>query len=182
MAGETVFPERKRCRACARALGQDGAPVLLGLFCGATCAGMPEPVSRASDAPRECRTERDGVWQFKRRYRSVAEIPGRLREESSASWYWCTGHCGHLHIGHSRIDLNREQFRMLQSPADLADLLVKLRGKATRKEVAAVAGVRPIRIKELEEGAGHPDGMVTLFKVLGAYRVRPGVALHNGIR
>lgn len=179
MAVEKLFPERQRCKKCSKGLGSGAAAVFLGLFCSAHCAGMAEPASDPSLAPRECRTERGGVWVFKRRYRSVGEIPARIRDDVSVDHYWCH-HCGALHIGHSRIDTAREQFRMLHSPKDLSTLLVKLRGKATRKQVAEVAGVRPIRLKELEEGIGHPDSLVTLFKVLGAYRTRPGVALHAG--
>lgn len=178
MVAEKLFPERQRCKKCSKGLGPAGAAVFLGLFCSPRCAGIAEPATDVGRAPRECRTERGGVWEFKRRYRSVGEIPARIRDDASVDHYWCD-HCGSLHIGHSRIDPNREQFRMLQSPDDLADLLVKLRGKATRKQVAEIAGVRPIRLKELEEGIGHPESLTTLFKVLGAYRTRPGVALRT---
>lgn len=177
MASETLFPERQRCRECGKKLGQDGAAVLLGLHCSAKCAGMAVAVDDAQRAPRECRTQRDGVWVFKRRYRSRAEVPLRLLEDPSSTIYWCTGHCGHLHVGHSRIDLGREQFRMLQSPDDLGEMLIKLRGHATRKQVAEVAGIRPIRLKELEEpGSAERIDLGALFKVLAVYRTRPGVA------
>ncbi|WP_309082214.1 hypothetical protein [Zhihengliuella sp.] len=43
--------------------------------------------------------------------------------------------------------------------------------------MAEVAGIRPIRLKELETGVDHPEGLKTLGKVLRAYRVRLGVAL-----
>ncbi|MCY1718483.1 helix-turn-helix transcriptional regulator [Microbacterium sp. SL62] len=179
MASETLFPTRQRCKACQKALGGGGAEVLLGLYCSARCAGMAAPVTDPTAAPRECKTQRDGQWVFKRRYRSISEIPERIREDASTDHYWCRNHCGALHIGHSRINPGTEQFRMLQNPADLADLLVKLRGHATRKQVAEVAGVRPIRLKELEEGIGHPESMATLFKVLAALCVRAGVALRT---
>lgn len=179
---EMMFPERQRCKACSKGLGAAGAPVFLGLFCSPRCAGLAQLHPDPARAPRECKTERDGRWEFKRRYRSVGEIPVKIREDASVSHYWCTNHCGHLHIGHSRIDLNKEQFRMLQGPDDLADLLVKLRGHATHKQVAEVAGIRPIRLKELEEGKGHPESIVTLFKVLDVYRTRPGVALRSAGR
>ena len=72
----------------------------------------------------------------------------------------------------------REKFRMFEDLAvDLPDLLIKLRGQATRKQVAEVAGVRPIRLKELEEGLKHPEGLETPGKVLRVYRVRLGVAM-----
>lgn len=180
---ETLFPERQRCKKDAKRLGGPGVPVYLGLYCSPRCAGLAEPHAVAERAPRECKTQRDGRWEFKRRYRSDTEIPGRLRDDPSANWYWCTGHCGHLHIGHSRIDLEREEFRMLTGPQDLADLLVKLRGGATRTQVAAVAGIRPIRLKELEEpGIADRVDLSALFKVLDVYRTRPGVALKTGTR
>ncbi|MFJ2355611.1 hypothetical protein [Frigoribacterium sp. NPDC087798] len=82
------------------------------------------------------------------------------------------------HIGHSRLDLTREQFRILSDVDDLADLLMKLRGHATRKQVAEAAGVHPIRLKELEEpGTAERVDLGALFKVLAVLRARPGVAL-----
>lgn len=40
-----------------------------------------------------------------------------------------------------------------------------------------MAGVRPVRLKELEECLKHPEGLETLGKVLRVYRVRLGVAM-----
>lgn len=181
MATERLFPERQRCKSCSKGLGADGAAVFLGLFCTPRCAGLAPLYTDAARAPRECRTERGGRWEFKRRYRSDIEIPEKIRADASTSWYWCTNHCGSLHIGHSRLDLDREQFRMLSGEADLADLLVKLRGAATRKQVAEVAGIRPIRLKELEEpGTAERVDLGALFAVLHVYRTRAGVALRSG--
>ncbi|MFD4945556.1 hypothetical protein ACFWNT_24250 [Streptomyces sp. NPDC058409] len=174
-----LFPERQRCKKCGKGLGlrpQD--PVLFGLYCTPRCAGIANPAARPEDAPRECTTMRDGKKVFKRVYRSVGEIPDRLREDPSTSWYTCAS--GHLHIGHTRMG-EREKFRMFEDLAvDLPDLLVKLRGQATRRQVAEVAGVRLIRLKELEEGVEHPEGLKTLGKVLKVYRVRLGVAMQTG--
>lgn len=172
---ERLFPERQRCKGCSRALGADGAPVLLGLHCSPRCARVAAPVTAPANAPRECRTQRDGAWVFKRRYRSVSEIPDKIRQDPSSSWYWC-GHCSHLHLGHTRMGAH-EEFRGLGDLSDLGDLLVKLRGHATHKQVAAVAGVRPVRIKELEEGKPHPESLAVLFAVLKAYRCKLGVVL-----
>lgn len=174
---ETVFPQRQRCKACRGGLGRTvHDPVLFGLYCSPRCAGIAAPATRAADAPRECVTQREGRWDFKRRYRSESEIPDRLREDPSTSWYAC-GHCGHFHVGHTRMG-TAERFRMFEDLGeDLPDLLVKLRGQATRKQVAEVAGVRPIRLKELEEGTGHPENLATLQKVMRVYRVRLGAAL-----
>lgn len=173
---ERLFPDRRRCKSCAKGLGAAGDPVLFGLYCSPRCAGLAQLHEDAQSAPRECRTQRDGAWVFKRRYRSHSEVPERTRADATGDLYWCN-HCGHLHYGHNRIDL-AEEFRMLAEPKDLADVLVKLRGAATRKEVAAVAGVRPIRLKELEEpGTAERIDLDALFKVLKVLRARPGVAL-----
>ncbi|MGI8307062.1 hypothetical protein [Saccharopolyspora hattusasensis] len=172
-----AFPERQRCKACGKGLGlraQD--PVLLGLYCSPKCAKVAEQATRPEDAPRECRTQRDDKWVWKRRYRSEGEIPDRLRSDVSTSGYWC-GHCGHLHLGHTRVG-ERERFRMFEDLVeDLPDLLGKLRGQATHKQVAEVAGIRPIRLKGLETGVEHLEGLKTLSKVLRVYRVRLGVAM-----
>ncbi|MDP9903213.1 helix-turn-helix domain-containing protein [Arthrobacter bambusae] len=175
---ETLFPVRQRCKKCGKALGRDLATVLFGLYCSPSCAGMAEPSKDAGDSrtPRECKTMREGKWEFKRRYRSVQEIPDLIREDPSTNWYTC-GHCGAIHVGHSRLG-EAEQFRMVHVQSDIADVLVKRRGLATIAQVAKVAGVRPIRLKELENGVAHPDGMATLLKVAPVL----GLSLGFGIR
>ncbi|MFF4410709.1 hypothetical protein [Streptomyces sp. NPDC001404] len=175
---EKLFPARQRCKTCGKGLGLSAQdPVYLGLYRTPRCAGMAAPALRPEDAPRGCRTQRDGTWVFKRRYRSEQEIPAKLRDDASMSWYWCEESCGTIHVGHTRMG-KREKFQMFEDlAADLPDLLTKLRGQATRKQVAEVAGVRPVRLKELEEDLKHPEGLETLGKVLGVYRVRLGVAM-----
>jgi|SRR5699024_8207734 len=173
---EMLFPKRQRCKTCRGGLGTTVKdPVLFGLYCSPRCAGISAPATRPADAPRECTTVREGQKVFKRVYRAESEIPDKLREDPSTSWYTCAS--GHIHIGHSRMG-TAEKFRMFMDLGeDLPDLLVKLRGKATRKQVAEVAGVRPVRLKELEEGIGHEKNLETLQRVLRVYRVRLGVAL-----
>lgn len=174
---EMLFPERQRCKACRGNLGktvQD--PVYLGLYCSPRCAGMAEPAKSPESAPRECKTQRDGGWVWKRRYRSEREIPDKIRQDPSTDSYRC-GHCGALHVGHSRMG-EAETFRMLNSPDDLADFLVKRRGKATHTQVAKAAGVQPIRLKELENPKkGQKIDVHVLFAVLGILSTRPGVAM-----
>lgn len=175
---EKMFPHRQRCKTCSKKLGEAGAPVWLGLYDSARCALIADPVREAVDAPRECRTQRDGRWAFKRRYRFTGEIPGRIHDDPSISHYSC-GHCGHWHVGHSRIG-EAETFRMFTEVTDIGDFLLKRRGRATRKQVAEAAGVRPIRLKELEEGIDHAQNLVTLFKVFAVLGSRPGVAMRGG--
>ena len=178
MVQEKRFPERQRCRKCAQKLGGPGVPVYQGLYCTPRCAGMAELVLDAANAPRECKTERGGRWEFKRRYRSEIEIPGKLREDPSTSWYTCQ-HCGHLHIGHSRIDLATETHRVLGDRAALADFLVKSRGTATHKQIAEVAKIRPIRLKELEDPNSEKVDLNAFFAVLAVYRIKLAAVLRE---
>ena len=175
---EKLFPERQRCKTCSKKLGGPGVPVYLGLHCSPLCAGIAEPHQDAASAPRECKTERKGQWEFKRRYRSESEIPGNLRGDPSTNWYTCR-HCGHLHIGHSHIDLTKESHRVLGDRVALSDLLVKSRGHATLKQVSEVAKIRPIRLKELEDPASDKFDANALFAVLGVYRLKLAAVLRE---
>ncbi|HEU5223060.1 MAG TPA: hypothetical protein VFU07_05190 [Candidatus Lumbricidophila sp.] len=169
---ETLFPARTRCKSCRKALGANNAPVLRGLYCSPKCAGVtaPSPDPEHPNTPRECRTQYDGKWVFKRRYRSVAEIPARISDDPSTSSYWC-GHCGHLHVGRTLVELPRAQNRGLRNRSDLADLLVKARGHATHKQVGDAAGIRPIRVKEWEDASNDSPSLLALFGLLRVYRL-----------
>jgi len=169
---DVLFPKRQRCKACGKKLENI---VVLGLYDSYRCAEMAPPAKTPDEAPRECKTERDGVWQFKRRYRSESEIPTKLREDPSSNWYWCASSCGNLHIGHARVKLERESQRVVRSRTELADVLVKARGNATHRQVAAVAGVRPIRLKELEDPKSPSVDLDTLFKVFDVYKLKLSV-------
>lgn len=173
---EMKFPERKRCKACGKKLGSGTDLVYLGMYDTPRCAGLSEPVTDPAAAPRECVTTRQGRQVFKRRYRHELEVPDVRRVDPSTSLYVC-GHCGHLHLGHARMG-ESESFRKLRGPAELGEVLVKLRGSATRKQVAEAAGIRPIRLKELEEGADRVD-LAALFKVLDVLRASPGIVMRS---
>jgi len=167
---EKLFPQRQRCKKCGKGLGLKSTDaVYLGLYCTPRCAGMANPPTRPQDAPRECTTVRDGKAVFKRRYRSDFEVLDKIAQDPSTSLYWCNI-CGHRHAGHTRMG-EAESLRVFRSPEDLRDLLVKRRGQASVAQVAKAAGVRPIRLKELEAGIKHEEGLDTLFKVLAVLRV-----------
>lgn len=175
---EKLFPERRRCKACGKGLGLKASdPVLKGLYCTPRCAGMAQPATDPAAAPRECVTQRDGGWAWKRRYRSASEVPDKIAQDPSTNLYWC-GHCGNLHVGHTRIG-TPEAFRMFESREDLADLLVKLRGAATHRQVGAAAGIRPIRIKEWEDAKFDAPSLEALFKLLRVYNARLGSELRR---
>ncbi len=171
---EKLFPERQRCKKCGKGLGLKSTdPVYLGLYCTPRCAGMAVPASRPDDdrTPRGCRTMRDGAWQFKKRYRSEQEIPDRLREDPSTSWYWCTESCGHLHVGRTLVETKRAENRGLRDRAAIADMLVKARGHATHKQVGEAIKSRPIRVKEWEDASFDAPSIEVLFKLLAVYRI-----------
>lgn len=176
---EKLFPERQRCKACRGGFGEideyGNIGALDGLYCSYRCAGAAEPSKDPARNPRECVTQRDGKWQFKRRFRSMSEVPDKLRDDPSSTQYWCSN-CRLIHTGHSRIDTSKEKFRVFREIDELSETLIKARGQATRKQVAEAAGVRPIRLKELEEGIEHPENLKTLFAVVRVLQLKVGVA------
>lgn len=179
---ETLFPQRQRCKTCRSGLGaRAGDPVLMGLYCSSKCASMATPATQPTAAPRECKTQRDGSWVFKRRYRSEHEIPDKIRQDPSTNWYWC-GHCGHLHVGRTLVELKKADSRGLRERKDLSDLLVKARGKATLKQVGSAAGIRPIRIKEWENPDFDAPSLDALFKLLRVYRIDLAAAFTSPCR
>lgn len=174
---EKLFPERSRCKTCGKGLGLRAEdPVYSGLYCTPKCAKMPALARKPDLAPRECVTQRDGEWVWKRRYRSEGEIPDRVLQDGTSS-YECQ-HCHHLHVGRSLVDLKRAANRHLRSRADIADMLQKSRGNATLKQVAQFAGIRPIRIKEWEDPDFDTPSMDALFVLVGVYRMDLVAVLH----
>lgn len=190
---EKLFPIRKRCKACGHGLGTSSQTsrtkdkhrrplVVRGLYCSYRCASMAEPGTDITTAPRSCKTQRDGAWAWKNAYRSIEEIPAPIRAEKSSSHYWCDV-CGLLHIGHQRVDLAKEATRRLDDPADLCDMLVKMRGNATHRQIADALndrGMKPkvngARIKEAEDPS-HDTGMRVVIALLNLYRSRLVVLL-----
>lgn len=159
---ETYFPKRQRCKACGKKLGEI---VLKKQFCSYKCAGHPGP---AKVPPRECAYERDGKQIMKRRFRCEEEIPDTIKSKPDASIYECSN-CLFLHTGTAVARTVKEQ-KSVGSMEELAEVLVKKRGKATRTTVGKVAGIRPIRIKEIEECADKIDPEA-LFALLKLYRL-----------
>ncbi|MFZ2242791.1 MAG: hypothetical protein WAV90_25105 [Gordonia amarae] len=162
---DTLFPQRQRCKACR---GKLDDKVLSGLYCSYRCAGHPLPTTDAAKAPRECAYVRDGRTVFKRRYRCEGEIPGTVTSRPDVSVYRCA-HCLYLHTG-TAVARNLKASKAVGSVAELAELLTKARGQATRSVVAKAAGIRPIRVKELEEGAERVNP-TALFALLRLYRI-----------
>ncbi|KMV19639.1 hypothetical protein ACT17_06265 [Mycolicibacterium conceptionense] len=162
---ETTFPERQRCKTCRGKLDQT---VLNGLFCSYRCAKHPEPAIDPAKAPRECAYQRDGRTVFKRQFRAESEIPDTILSRPDVSVYRCK-HCLFIHTG-TAVARTVKESKSIGSMAELSEVLIKARGKATRTTVGKVAGVRPIRIKEIEEGADRVDPEA-LFALLRLYRI-----------
>lgn len=174
---EMLFPKRQRCKTCGKKLGDQAHPeVYLGLYDTPGCATMAEPSNDPAKAPRQCVTVRDGKTVFKRRYRSMVEVPDVIADDPSVNVYWC-GHCGHLHVGHSRLS-GPENLFVVKDRAALAGWLVKLRGKATHVQVVKAAHsrganknrVKAIRLKEWEDPSFDSPSLETLFAVLPLYQ------------
>lgn len=166
---EILFPRRQRCKTCR---GGFKSHVLEGLYCSYKCANHPTPASNPADAPRECAYERDGKFVFKRKFRCEQEIPGTIMSKPDVSVYVCK-HCLYLHTGTAVARTVKEQ-KSVGSMAELSEVLVKMRGDATRTAVGKVAGIRPIRVKEIEEGAERIDP-AALFALLKLYRINLSV-------
>lgn len=162
---ETTFPERQRCKTCR---GGFKTHVLDGLYCSYKCAKHPEPTKDPKQAPRECAYQRDGQFVFKRKFRCEQEIPDTIMSKPDVSVYRCK-HCLYIHTG-TAVARTVKESKSVGSWDELSEVLVKARGKADRKTVAKVAGILPIRLKELEEGAAKVDPEA-LFKVLRLYKL-----------
>lgn len=162
---ETTFPERQRCKTCR---GAFKTHVLDGLYCSYRCGKHPEPVKDPKQAPRECAYQRDGQFVFKRKFRCEQEIPDTILSKPDVSVYTCK-HCLYLHTG-TAVARTVKATKAVGSWNELAEVLLKARGKTDRKTVAKVAGVLPIRIKELEEGTARVDPDA-LFKLLRVYQL-----------
>ena len=149
----------------------------MGLYDTYRCAGMAEPFKRPQDAPKWCTTDRGGSLQWKKRMRHQGEMPKALKADPSASFYWCS-HCGFGHVGHSRVTLEVEKTRQVRSLAEAGEVLLKHRESLgwDRKTAAAKAGLRPIRLKELEEGSEQAS-WDAFFKLLDTYRVKVALVL-----
>lgn len=180
-----VFPKRTRCQKCRKSLGATkNDPVYDGMFDTPKCAGIPVPATDAKKLDpqnrdhRQCITQRDGKWVWKRKYRAESEIPAHIKDSPSATSYRC-GYCAHIHVGHHRINTDTETHSVLQDREAIAALLRKSRGNATLKQVAAGAGVRPVRIKEWEDPTFDTPSQAVLEALLRVYRLKLAVVFRQ---
>lgn len=166
-----LFPKRQRCKTCGKKLD---TVVLDGLYCSYKCASLPTPTTRIEDAPRACKTQRDGRWTWKRKYRCLEEVPQHILDLPSTNMYRCE-HCHFLHVGHDRMK-EQEVARLVRDPKTLGSTLLRIREEAnlTRKQVADKIKTRPIRVKEIEEANATINTKV-LFDLMYYYHLKLNV-------
>lgn len=168
---ERLYPDRQRCKKCGKGLKDI---VLDGLYCSYSCGKLSRPVEDIDAAPRQCKMERDNKWLWKQKYRSESDVPERFKNDPSTNIYRCS-HCHFLHIGHSRA-LSTEKARLILDSETLGSFMIRVRESRneTRKDVASKLKIRPIRIKEIEEGSDNIDVKV-MFALLKYYRMKMNI-------
>lgn len=147
-----IYPERQRCAKCRKSLS---TIVVQGLYCSYSCAGVKSPSSKVSDAPRECKRQVNGVWEFKRRYLGENDVSPKLKADPGTNIYRCN-YCHHLHVGHSRPDpFTREKLnRVVSDTTTMGSVLKRMREERgwSIEYLAKKLKVPQIRIKEIERG------------------------------
>lgn len=168
------YPQRTRCATCRKKLGE---LVLMKKYCSYKCAAVPEPPADLMKTSRGHRRQVDGEWKAKRAYRCEEEVTDPRAKDASVEFYLCettTGPnggagCYMFHTGHSRPKSkgSGEKSRIVHDMAELGSVCERMRGGRTRAQIANKAGVRPIRVKEIEAGAPKPEALFPVLTALG---------------
>lgn len=146
-AKTTLFPTRKRCKACQSGFGDI---VILRMFCSYKCAGLPTPDKNANTAPRVCkraaRSDERGEWAFKQRFTDAADAQRYLRPGTTL--YRCSN-CFFLHIGNvSAPPANTIPSAPKTGQGKFADAVAAVlhtRGQSADKPAAVAAAKRDVR-------------------------------------
>lgn len=167
----TLYPERTRCLTCRKKFTD---MVLNGTFCCYPCAGSPIPSPNVSAAPRNCKREVNGKWDFKTRFKCEEEVPQKLRDDPATNIYRCD-YCLFLHVGHSRpVEFTPEKLhRTIADLETLGTVIARARTqrKMSVKDLALRTKVPMVRIKEIEEGDKNMR-MDVLLRVLYVLRIQ----------
>jgi len=168
---ETLYPKRTRCKKCRKLL--ENTPVVDGLYCSYRCAQVPRPSEKVADAPRWCKREVAGKWDFKKRFKWEGEVPEKLRNDPATNIYRCD-YCRNLHVGHrAPVEASSEKLhRGVDSLKELGSVLKRHREslKIEKKDLAKRLKIPAIRITELEEGRTETKPEV-IFQVARVLRV-----------
>lgn len=167
----TLYPTRTRCFACRKKLDD---VIIDGMFCSYKCAKVKAPSQKVADAPRHCKREVGGKWDFKTRYTHEEAVPLKWRQDPATNIYRCD-YCHYLHIGHSRPqqDIPLEKLsRTVRDIETLGSVIKRMRETKNwdKKVLAKKLNVPIIRITEIEE-SNPKMNVEVLFKVLQALRL-----------
>lgn len=167
----TLYPTRTRCFTCRKKLEQT---ILDGMFCSYACAQVKAPSTKIDLAPRHCKREVSGKWDFKTKYTHEAAVPLKLRQDPATNIYRCD-YCRFLHVGHSRPQAEIPVGKLSRTVRDLETVgsvvtRMRIQRKMEKKDLAKRLKVPTIRITEIEEA--NPDMRVDiLFRALDALRI-----------
>lgn len=171
MMKETTFPERTRCKACRKKLD---AIVLKGVFCSYACAGAKTPSTKVADAPRHCKREVNGSWDFKTKFRSSSDVPAKLQADPATNIYECD-YCLFMHVGHSRpAEFTKDKMRRTVSDLSTIGSVVKRAREERNVPIALLAKkmkIPSIRLQEIEVGSKQMDISI-LLEVLRIFKIQ----------
>lgn len=167
----TLYPNRTRCLACRKKLDKI---ILDGVYCSYPCAKAKRPSLKVNLAPRHCKREVNGRWNFKTRYTHEEAVPLKLRQDPATNIYRCD-YCRFLHVGHSRQQVEIPVGKLSRTVRDLETIgsvvtRMRIQRKMEKKDLAKRLNVPCIRITEIEEA--NPNMRVDiLFRALDALRI-----------
>lgn len=167
----TLYPLRTRCFTCRKKLEK---VILDGMYCSYACGQIKVPSPKVDLAPRNCKREVNGKWDFKNRFTHEEAVSLKLRQDPGTNIYRCD-YCHYLHVGHSRqlkeipVDKLSRTVRDLGTVGTVVTRMM-IQRKTDKKLLAKRLNVPIIRITEIEQG--NPDMRVDiLFRALDALRV-----------
>ena len=168
---DKLYPDRQRCAKCRKKLE---LTVLDGMYCSYECLGISVPSARVEDAPRFCKREVSGKWNFKTRFKAEAEVPQKLRDDPATNIYRCE-YCHYLHVGHSRpVQFERDKLRRTVSDTETLGSVIRRAREAKEIDLKMLAKrlkVPAVRLQEIENG--DPKMRVdVLMAVIYALRIQ----------
>lgn len=147
-----LYPERQRCLTCRKKLEDI---VLDGMYCSYQCLGIKSPSQNVEKAPRHCRREVSGKWDFKSKYKSPNSVPLKLQNDPATNIYSCD-YCHFFHVGHSRpTEFTTEKLRRtVQNSKTTGSVIQRARESKNipLKVLAKRLKVAEIRLQEVENG------------------------------
>lgn len=169
VVNKDFYPTRQRCKTCRKKLEK---VVVAGQFCSYKCGKFTEPAKTIGEAPRGCKRQVDGRWDYKTRFLFPEQVPEKFQQDPTSNIYLCDN-CRTWHIGHSRPEEYESLTRYVNSFEELGSVIQRHREtmKVDKKDLAKLLKVPAIRITEIENGDSKAS-IVVLFKVLEALKLK----------